>query len=100
MSAPDSEPNTHGEPKPRQLGESIPVSLNNMVPKCHYYGHLDRMLDLTFVLDLVRDSYVEIGLPWIDPVVIFRLQLILFFEGLRSESRLIRVPADRLCLSW
>jgi IS5 family transposase len=33
-------------------------------------------------------------------VVFFKLQLILFFEGLRSERQLMRVVADRLSLRW
>jgi hypothetical protein len=32
----------------------------------------------------------------VDPVVFFKLQLVLFFEGLRSERELMRVAADRL----
>ena len=40
------------------------------------------------------------GRPSIDPVVFFKLQLILFFEGLRSERQLLRVVADRLSLRW
>ena len=50
--------------------------------------------------DLVRDAYAEIGRPSIDPVVFFKLQLILFFEGLRSERQLMQVVADRLSLRW
>ena len=34
------------------------------------------------------------------PVVFFKLQLILFFEDLRSERQLIQVVADRLSLRW
>ena len=45
-----------------------------------------------------RDAYAEIGRPSIDPVVFFKLQLVLFFEGLRSERQLLRVVADRLSL--
>ena len=40
------------------------------------------------------------GAPPIDPVVFFKLQLILFFEGLRSERQLMQVVADRLSLRW
>ena len=40
------------------------------------------------------------GRPSIDPVVFFKLQLILFFEGLRSERQLMQVVADRLSLRW
>lgn len=76
------------------------VSLEGLVPQSHFYRHLERTLDLTFVRNLVRESYAGIGRPSIDPVVFFKLQLILFFEGLRSERQLMRVVADRLSLRW
>src|SRR5687768_10761148 len=76
------------------------VSLEELVPADHFYRHLDCVLDLSFVRDLVRDTYALAGRPSIDPVVFFKLQLILFFEGLRSERQLMRVVADRLSLRW
>jgi IS5 family transposase len=36
----------------------------------------------------------------VDPVVFFKLQLVMFFEDLRSERQLMRVVADRLSLRW
>jgi transposase len=87
-----------GPPKSRDLDDSIRVSLEALVPPGHFYRHLERTLDLTFVRDLVRGTYAGIGRPSIDPVVFFKLQLILFFEGLRSERQLMRVVADRLSL--
>jgi transposase len=74
--------------------------LEELVPPDHFYRHLERSLDLGFVRDLVRDAYADIGRPSIDPVVFFKLQLILFFEGLRSERQLLQVVADRLSLRW
>src|SRR4029450_981607 len=76
------------------------VSLEDLVPADDFYRHLDRVLDLAFVRDLVRDRYAPAGRPSIDPVVFFRLQLILFFEGLRPARRLRRVVAARLSLRW
>ncbi len=35
-----------------------------------------------------------------DPVVFFKLQLVMFFEDLRSERRLMGVVADRISLRW
>ena len=35
-----------------------------------------------------------------DPAVFFKLQLVMFFEGLRSERDLMRVAADRLSVRW
>lgn len=86
--------------KERAFGPLPPVSLEDLVPPDSFYRHLERTLDLAFVRDLVKGTYAEIGRPSIDPVVFFKLQLILFFEGLRSERQLLRVAADRLSLRW
>jgi transposase len=75
-------------------------SLEELVPADSFYRRLDAKLDLAFVRELVRDTYKEGGRPSIDPVVFFRLQLVLFFEGLRSERELVRVAADRLSIRW
>ena len=89
-----------GPTKARRLDEPIAASLDDLVPPDHFYRHLERTLDLAFVRELVRGTYAEIGRPSLDPVVFFKLQLVLFFEGLRSERLLMRVVADRLSLRW
>ena len=86
--------------KERAFGALPPVTLEDLVPPDHFYRHLERTLDLGFVRDLVQDAYAVSGRPSIDPVVFFKLQLILFFEGLRSERQLLQVVADRLSLRW
>src|SRR5205085_10170504 len=76
------------------------LSLDDLVPRDHFYRHLDRTLDLTFVRDLVAPCYARGGRPSIDPVVFFRLPLVMFFEGIRSERSLMRVVADHLAARW
>jgi transposase len=76
------------------------VTLEDLVPPDSFYRHLERSLNLSFVRALVRDAYADSGRPSIDPVVFFKLQLIFFFEGLRSERQLMQVVADRLSLRW
>ncbi len=49
---------------------------------------------------LVEDRYAPSGRPSVDPVVFFKLQLVLFFERLRSERQLMKVVADRLSIRW
>ncbi len=34
--------------------------------------------------------------PSIDPVVFFKVQLVMFFDGVRSERHLMRLDADQL----
>jgi transposase len=76
------------------------LSLEELVPKDNFYRRLDRKLDLSFVRDLVEDCYACWGRPSVDPVVFFRLQLVMFFEDIRSERRLMEVAADRLSIRW
>jgi transposase len=76
------------------------VSLEDLVPKDNLYRRLEATLDLSFVRDLVKDHYASAGRPSIDPVVFFRLQLVMFFEDIRSERRLMEVAADRLSVRW
>jgi transposase len=71
--------------KQRHFAPLIPVSLEELVPKDHFYRHLERTLDLSFLRELVQQTYAGGGRPSIDPVVFFKLQLVMFFEGLRSE---------------
>ena len=80
--------------KVREVTTRHTVALEDLVPADDFYRHLDRVLDLAFVRDLVRDTYAPAGRPSIDPVVFFQLQLILFFEGLRSERQLLRVRLE------
>ncbi len=89
-----------GPPKPRRLDEPIAVSLEDLVPPDHFYRHLEAGLDLGFVRQWVRDRYADRGRPGIDPVVFFKLQLILFFEGIRSERRLIETASLNLAHRW
>jgi transposase len=84
--------------KNRSFGPLPPVTLEELIPPDHFSRHLERTLDLGCVRDLVRDAYAEVGRPSTDPVVFFKRQLILFFEGLRSERQLLQVVADRLSL--
>jgi transposase len=71
--------------KERPFASLIHVSLEELVPHDHFYRHLERKLDLSFVREFVQQTYAGAGRPSIDPVVFFKLQLVLFFEGIRSE---------------
>jgi transposase len=82
--------------KHRHFAPLIHVSLEELVPADHFYRHLEQTLDLSFV----QETYASKGRPSIDPVVFFKLQLVMFFEGIRSERQLMRHAADRLSVRW
>ena len=76
------------------------LSLEAMVPKDNFYRRLQERIDLSFVRELVLPLYASGGRHSIDPVVFFKLELVLFFENMGSERQLMEVVADRLSLRW
>ncbi len=86
--------------KARNVAPLINISLEDLVPQDHLYRHLDQTLDLSFVRKFVQETYARGGRPSIDPMVFFKLQLVMFFEGIRSEREVIRQAADRLSVRW
>src|SRR2546422_4527848 len=86
--------------KERAFAPLVAVSLEELVPQDHFYRHLQKVLELSCVHDLVRGCYAAGGRPSIDPVVFFKLQLVMFFEDIRSERLLMRQVADRLSVRW
>lgn len=76
------------------------LSLEGLVPNDHFYRRLEECIDLYFVRALVAPLYAGGGRPSVDPVVFFKLQLMMFFEDIRSERQLMRVVADRISLRW
>jgi transposase len=89
-----------GPPKPRRLDEPIAASLEDLVPRNHFYRHVEAKLDLSFIREWVRALYAERGRPSIDPVVFFKLQLVMFFEGIRSERKLSETASLNLAHRW
>ena len=89
-----------GPAKPRHLDQPIAVSLEALVPTDHFYRHLESRLDLSFVREWARELYAGRGRPGIDPVVFFKLQLVMFFEGIRSERKLIETASLNLAHRW
>jgi transposase len=89
-----------GPEKERHLERTVAVSLEAYVPPDHFYRQLHTKLDLSFVRAWVADKYAAIGRPSIDPVVFFKLELLLFFEGLRSERKLLEIAHLHLGYRW
>src|SRR5918911_3455058 len=86
--------------KARSFPAVVKVSLEELVPQDHFYRHLERTLDLSFVREFVQERYAGRGRPSIDPVVFFKLQLVMFFEGIRSERQLIATASLHLAHRW
>jgi transposase len=83
------------------LSPSKRGKIKALVPQDNFYRKLEAKLDLSFVRDLVREYYSrKMGRPSIDPIVFFKLQLIMYFEGIRSERQLMDMATMRLDHRW
>jgi transposase len=76
------------------------ISLEDLVPDDNFYRRLQPKLDLSFVRELVEDRYAASSRPSVDPEAFFRLQLVMFHEGIRSERELMRIVSEGLSVRW
>jgi transposase len=86
--------------KARNFNPLDEIPLEDLVPENNFYRRLEGCLDLSFDHEFVSSCYSEIGRPSIDPIVFFKLQLIAFFEGIRSERQLMETVNLNLDHRW
>src|SRR5688500_5314176 len=86
--------------KAREFKQHKSISLEELVPEDNFYRQVERSMDLSFVRKLAVEYYASVGRPSIDPVVFFKLQLIAFFEGIRSERQLMETVNLNLAHRW
>ena len=86
--------------KARDFRKHVSISLEDLVPQDNFYRQVEQSLDLSFVHDLADELYSSMGRPSVDPVVFFKLQLIAFFEGIRSERQLMEIVNLNLAHRW
>jgi transposase len=86
--------------KVREFKTHENISLGDLVPENNFYRQLEECISLEFIREKVEGLYSNIGRPSIDPVVFFKLQLITFFEGVRSERKLMEMVNLNLAHRW
>lgn len=76
-------------------------SLRDLIPDDHILKRVDRILDLSWLHDLVSGCYCQDnGRPSIDPESALRLMLAGFFEGIVQDRRLMRRAQTDLAFRW
>jgi len=77
------------------------VVIDNLVPKEHLLRKIDNKIDFSFIYDIVEDLYcLDNGRPSIDPVMLFKMMLIGYLYGIRSERRLIDEIKVNIAYKW
>ena len=75
-------------------------TLNDLVPQEHLVRKLESCLDFTFIEDLVKDLYSQVGRPSIPPVVLFKLIFINIIFGINSMRRTCEECKVNIAYRW
>jgi transposase len=77
------------------------VVLEDLVPENHLLRKIDKYIDFTFVREKLSPFYCkDNGRPAFDPVMLFKIYLLGFMYGVRSERQLIREIQVNLAYRW
>lgn len=75
--------------------------LGDLIPDSHVLKRVDRVLDLSWLHEALRDCYCQDnGRPSIDPESALRLMLAGFFEGIVEDRRLMRRAQTDIAFRW
>ncbi len=76
------------------------ITLNSLVPQNHIVRKIDTAVDLSFIYDIVKDLYSEVGKESIDPVVLIIITLIQYTFGIRSMRQTINEIQTNVAYCW
>lgn len=77
------------------------VSIEALVPEKHLLRKVDGAVDFSFIRERVKHLYsADNGRPALDPVVLFKLLLLGYLYGVRSERQLMREVEVNVAYRW
>lgn len=77
------------------------VSIETLVPQNHLLRKIDRHIDFAFIYDKVEHLYCkDNGRPPVDPVMLFKMLLVGYLYGVRSERRLEQEIKYNVAYRW
>ena len=83
----------------RALFDTIDLEL--MIPQDHLLRRIDSKIDFDFIYEITERLYcADNGRPSIDPVLFFRMQLISYLYGMKSDRELCREVHLNLAYRW
>jgi len=77
------------------------VTIDSLVPAGHLLRKIDGVVDFGFIHDRVKSLYsADNGRPALEPVVLFKLLLLGYLYGVRSERQLMREVEVNVAYRW
>lgn len=77
--------------KTQQQNEYEIVLLEEWVPQDHFLRKVDAAVDFSFIHDMCKDLYCpDNGRPAIEPEMLFKMLLLGYLYGIKSEVKIAR----------
>jgi transposase len=77
------------------------VCIDELVPSDHFLRKVDKYIDFSFLYEKVKPYYCpDNGRPALDPVLLFKMMLIGYFYGIRSERQLEKEINGNIYYRW
>lgn len=77
------------------------VILDDLIPKDHLLRKIDATVDFSFINDICEPYYcADNGRPAIEPKILFKMLLIGYLYGIRSERRLVEEVKVNMAYRW
>lgn len=77
-----------------QLDLFTQMMYEKLIPVNHILLDIDKYIDFSFVYDIVKDYYSEIGRKSCDPLVIFKMLLLQYLYRLSDREVEVRAKTD------
>ena len=76
------------------------VDIESLIPETHLLRKIERMVSFNFIYDLLAPYYPATGRPSVDPVSMFKMLLIGYLYGIKSEWRLVEEVQLNIAYRW
>lgn len=76
------------------------VDIESLIPETHLLRKIERMVSFDFIYDLLAPYYPATGRPSVDPVSMFKMLLIGYLYGIKSERRLAEEVQLNIAYRW
>ena len=87
--------------KTQQQGEYELVLLEELVPQDHFLRKVDAAVDFSFIHDMCKDLYcLDNGRPAIEPELLFKMLLLGYLYGIKSEIKLAQAVNENIAFKW
>lgn len=89
------------ERKTQRQGEYELVLLDELVPQEHFLRKVDAAVDFSFIHDMCKDLYcLDNGRPAIEPELLFKMLLLGYLYGIKSEIKLAQAVNENIAFKW